>query len=226
MIFAYFAQMRFPWILSVVLCWAQTYHTAQNSLAREAMLAKLLELEALTGKDCQIQIGKAVGDLREHKLSIMRAMLEGKANSEVRILFRQGSKRMVFDAYLKEGQAEISWPLWEGSMEVILSAPGYLSVRYGQLITAGQALDFTDPKNLHPESGFVIIKGKAHLAAGDLGRLPDESRAIINAYDIELFYIAQKNQDLTADFNGDGRVDEADLALLMKNQNLLLQSEL
>ena len=159
----------------------------------------------------------------------IRAALEGKGDGPVEVRFRQGSKIVSLPAHLQKGQLWISWPVgWQGSAEIILSAPGYLPIRYKEAIRPGQAtrIDFTDPKALHPESGYVLMDGQAYLAAGDLGKLPDEAHPIINAYDIELFYIAQKNQDLKADFNGDGRVDEADFALLLKNQNLLLRSVL
>lgn len=159
----------------------------------------------------------------------IHAALEGKDDGLVEIHFRQGRHAVRVPVHLQKGTAEVSWPVgWQGPAEIFLLAPGYLPVRYRHPITPGQfiRLDLTDPKALHEGSGFVQIAGKAHLAAGDLGQLPDEAHPIINAYDIELFYIAQKNQDLKADFNGDGRVDEADFALLLKNQNLLLRTVL
>ncbi len=159
----------------------------------------------------------------------IHAALEAKANGLVEVHFRQGGQAVRVPAHLQKGTAEVSWPAgWMGPAEIILSAPGYLPIRYKETILPGQTtrLDLTDPKALHEKSSYVLIDGRAHLAAGDLGKLPDEAHPIINAYDIELFYIAQKNQDLKADFNGDGRVDEADFALLLKNQNLLLRTVL
>ncbi len=160
---------------------------------------------------------------------LLRAALEGKGDGEVSIIFRQGAYEVRFPARLSEGKAIITWPAgWQGPAEIILSAFGYLPLRYGQKVSPGKhtTLDFTDPRAIHAESGYALKDGKVYLAAGDLGQLPDEAHPIINAYDIELFYIAQKNQDLKADFNGDGRVDEADFALLLKNQNLLLRTVL
>ena len=159
----------------------------------------------------------------------IRAALEGKGDGPVEVTFRQGSRSIRMPAQLQKGLLHLSWPAnWQGPAEIILSAPGYLPVRYKHPISPGKPhyLDLTDPKSLHEGSSFVLIEGKAHLAAGDLGQLPDETHPIINAYDIELFYLAQKSQDLKADFTGDGRVDEADFALLLKNQNLLLRSVL
>jgi hypothetical protein len=159
----------------------------------------------------------------------IRAALEGKGDGPVEVTFRQGSRSIRMPAQIQEGLLHLSWPAhWQGPAEIILSAPGYLPVRYKHPISPGKPhyLDLTDPKSLHEGSSFVLIAGKAHLAAGDLGQLPDETHPIINAYDIELFYLAQKSQDLKADFTGDGRVDEADFALLLKNQNLLLRSVL
>jgi len=159
----------------------------------------------------------------------IHAALEGKGDGLVEVRFRYGAKIVSVPAHLEKRALQVSWPAgWIGPAEIILSAPGYLPLRYKETILPGQTtrLDFTDPKALHEKSSYVLIDGKAALAAGDLGQLPDEAHPIINAYDIELFYIAQKNQDLNADFNGDGRVDEADFALLLKNQNLLLRTVL
>lgn len=172
---------------------------------------------------CGLAVGWAQGRLE------IRAGLEGKSDGPVEVRFRYGSRMVSVSAYLEKGKFQIAWPAgWMGPAEIILSAPGYLPVRYKEAIFPGQTtrLDFTNPEALHEKSNCVLIDGRAFLAAGDLGQLPDEAHPIINAYDIELFYMAQKNQDLKADFNGDGRVDEADFALLLKNQNLLLRTVL
>ena len=172
---------------------------------------------------CGLAVGWAQGKLE------IRAALEGKGDGPVEVRFRYGSRIVSVPAQLEKGALQVSWPAgWLGPAEIILSAPGYLPIRYKEAILPGQTtrLDLTDPAALHEKSSYILIDGKAFLAAGDLGQLPDEAHPIINAYDIELFYIAQKKQDLKADFNGDGRVDEADFALLLKNQNLLLRTVL
>lgn len=134
----------------------------------------------------------------------------------------------VWQGQLIGGKAvfELSPPGIAG--EITLAAVGHLPVRLAQPIrlTPGVVLDFTDPKALHPKSGYVEKHGKACLAAGELGSLPDEPHPVINAYDYELFLKAMQSGDLRADFNGDGQVDARDADLLRKNQDKLLSTEL
>ncbi len=134
----------------------------------------------------------------------------------------------VWQGQLIGGKAVFALPSSELAGEISLAAVGHLPVRLAQPIrlTPGAVLDFTDPKALHPKSGYVEKQGKAYLAAGELGSLPDEPYPVINAYDYELFLKAMQSGDLRADFNGDGRVDARDAELLLKNQDKLLSTEL
>ncbi|MCS7153463.1 MAG: hypothetical protein N2253_01660 [Bacteroidia bacterium] len=156
----------------------------------------------------------------------VRALLEGRGEGEIVLHFLSSSGEKVVNTRLREGRAQIRLEKGFSFREVILRAEGYLPVRLLSNHTEGGLLDFTRPANLHPKSGYLIHQGKAILAAGELGSLPEETQPTINAYDIELFLQAHKRQDLRADFTGDGKVDEQDLKLLLKNQALLLRTEL
>lgn len=169
-----------------------------------------------------------VGGLWAQSPLLVLAKLEGGAAREGVIRFIQGKQVVTLPLLLRGGEAYVSWPSgWRGPAVVELAVPGYLPIRLAKPVTFGaKQLDFTQPQNLDPASGFVLIEGQAYLAAGDLGALPEERYPTINAYDLELFLTAHQNQDRRADFNGDGVVDEKDLAFLVKNQNVLLQSRL
>ncbi|MCS6895620.1 MAG: hypothetical protein NZZ60_05665 [Bacteroidia bacterium] len=157
---------------------------------------------------------------------VVRVLFEGKDKGEVELHFIYPSEKKVIRAFVSQGQAQISMSLSESLKEVVAYGVGHLPVRLMKISHTKRELDFTDPKNLHPNSGYILRQGRAYLAAGELGQLPEQPNPIINAYDVEMFLIAQKQQDLRADFNDDGRVDEGDFHLLVKNQNRLLQTEL
>ncbi len=163
----------------------------------------------------------------QHKFLVL-ARLEGEAAREGVICFTQGGRTIRLPIRIEAGQAQTTWPAgWQGPALIRLEVPGYLPVRLAAPVSpSAQVLDFTQPENLDSASGFVVSGDEAYLAAGDLGALPDERYPTINAYDLELFYLAHQSQDLRADFNGDRIVDEKDLSLLLKNQNQLLQSRL
>jgi len=159
----------------------------------------------------------------------VQALLEGgKAHSPVRVsVWAAGGEVVELSGTLHEGKAVL--PLARPMTGVVyLYVPGYLPVRTAGVVSLkpGVVLDFSHPQILHPKSGFVEKEGKAFLAAGELGSFPSEKNPVINAYDYELFLLAQKDQDLRADYTGDGRVDEKDLDFLLKNQTLLLRTEL
>lgn len=156
----------------------------------------------------------------------VRVLFEAKAEGEVELQAVYLSGKRVIKAFMRGGQAQLQLPARELPQEVILQAPGYLPIKLIHLSVEKQELDFTNPKHIHRGSGYILRDGRVYLAAGELGQLPEEPHPVINAYDIELFILAQKQQDLRADFNGDNKVDEADLQLLKKNQNLLLSTEL
>lgn len=160
----------------------------------------------------------------------VRALLEGRGGAgtlQVELRTRSGQVHRL-EGELKEGQATFPLPGKTFSGEVILSAPGYLPIRLAAplSLSAGSVVDFTNPKALHPKSSFVEKSGKAYLAAGELGALPDEPHPVINAYDYELFLQALQAGDKRADFNGDGQIDAADAEILLKNQGNLLTTEL
>ncbi|MCS7162112.1 MAG: hypothetical protein NZ958_02115 [Bacteroidia bacterium] len=156
----------------------------------------------------------------------VRAFLEGKEEGVVFLELRTAAGTFTLQSHLQKGCARFHLPVLTGLQEVILSAPGYLPLRHGQPVSLLQknVWDFTDPAALHPYSGFVEKDGKAYLAAGELGRLPSEAYPVINAYDIERFLEALRQQDLLADFDNSGRVDEKDYQLLLKNQARLLST--
>jgi hypothetical protein len=158
----------------------------------------------------------------------VRAALEAKAESPLFLVLKSGGKEWRFSGYLQGGQAHFDTPQLPLKGEVFLEAPGYLPLRYKEPIAlvSGGALDFTQAAFLHPRSAYVEKEGKACLAAGELGRMPGEPYPVINAYDIELFLQVQASQTPEADFNGDGQVDARDYELLLKNQALLLHTEL
>lgn len=160
----------------------------------------------------------------------VRALLEGRGGQgPIQVELRAPSEQVyVLRGELKEGQATFPLPEKNLTCEAVLSAPGYLPVRVAGPLTLldGSVIDFTDPKALHPKSAFVEKMGKAYLAAGELGALPDEPFPVINAYDYELFLQALQSGDSRADFNGDGKIDAADAQLLLKNQDKLLTTEL
>ncbi len=159
----------------------------------------------------------------------VQALLEGgKAYSPIRVSVQAADGEVIeLAGTLQGGKAVL--PLARPMTGVVyLYVPGYLPVRTagGVSLKPGMVLDLSYPQILHPKSGFVEKEGKAFLAAGELGSLPSEKSPVINAYDYELFLLAQKSQDLQADYNGDRRVDEKDLDFLLKNQTLLLRTEL
>lgn len=156
----------------------------------------------------------------------IRALLEGRGDREVVLRFLSSSGEKVVNTRLREGKAQVRLEENLSFKEVILQAEGYLPVKLFYNPTEGWLLDFTRPANLHSKSGYIIQQGRAVLAAGELGSLPEETQPTINAYDIELFLQAYRQQDLRADFTGDGKVDEQDFGLLLKNQALLLRTEL
>lgn len=157
----------------------------------------------------------------------VRALLEVRDAGDVKLHFvsRKGEEKTIFTT-LRAGGARVELPSGFLPSRVILSAGGHLPVVLVYEPEHGYRLDFTDPKRLHSKSAYVLRDGRAALAAGDLGALPGEPHPVINAYDIELFLQAEKAQDLRADFTGDGRVDEKDFQLLLKNQSQLLETEL
>ncbi|MCX8111943.1 MAG: hypothetical protein N3E49_01905 [Bacteroidia bacterium] len=157
----------------------------------------------------------------------VRAILEGQTTRPISLRFISELYTEEVSGTLQEGRALVSTKLVQSPKEVILSAPGYLPVRLIYPCGQGKVLDFSNPDCLHPNSAHILgPNGRAMLAAGELGSLPDNPRPVINAYDIELFLQAEKVQDTRADFNGDGRVDDQDFHLLLKNQALLLQTDL
>ncbi|MEN2992818.1 MAG: hypothetical protein ABDH91_04615 [Bacteroidia bacterium] len=156
----------------------------------------------------------------------VRAFLEGREDGIIFLELRTSAGTFTLQSYLQKGRARFHLPVLAGLQEAILSAPGYLPLRHGQPASLLQkkVWDFTEPGALHAQSGFVEKDGKAYLAAGELGRLPSEPYPVINAYDIERFLEALRQQDLSADFDNSGRVDEKDYQLLLKNQARLLST--
>ncbi len=159
----------------------------------------------------------------------VQAALEGSLNGPVEVVIKTGRQVYRLSGRLEGGNAE--WKLPAAPLEpaeVWIQSPGYLPLRYRHpLVGKGPfLLDFTRPENLHPHTSYVEKSGKACLAAGELGSLPDETHPVINAYDVELFLEAWKRQDKQADFDQDGAVTEKDYQLLLKNQNQLLSTQL
>jgi|GEM_PF-1304479 len=159
----------------------------------------------------------------------VQAALEGSPNGPIEVVVKAGSKAWLLSGQLEGGTAEwkLPAPLHEPA-EVWIRSPGYLPLRYRQPLKGPGPflLDFTRPENLHPHTSYVEKSGKACLAAGELGSLPDEAHPVINAYDVELFLEAWKQQDKQADFDQDGAITEKDYQLLLKNQNQLLSTQL
>jgi len=159
----------------------------------------------------------------------VQAALESSPNGPIEVVIKAGSQTWRLSGRLEGGTAEWKWPvaLLEPA-EVWIHSPGYLPLRYRYPLQGKGPflLDFTRPENLHPHTSYVEKAGKACLAAGELGSLPDEIHPVINAYDVELFLEAWKRQDKQADFDQDGAVTEKDYQLLLKNQNQLLSTQL
>lgn len=169
-----------------------------------------------------------VGIVLSQSLRVLAA-LESRQDAPIEVVLRAGSQEWRLLGQLESGTAEWKLPApLSRPTEVWIQSSGHLPLRYGKLIS-GQGpflLDFTRPENLHPHTGYVEKSGKACLAAGELGSLPDEPHPVLNAYDLELFLEAWKRQDLRADFDGDGAVTQKDHQLLLKNQNALISTEL
>lgn len=157
------------------------------------------------------------------------AALEAAQEAPIEVILRAGSHEWRFQGQLEGGTAEWKLPApLPQPAEVWIHSPGYLPLRYRQPLQGPGpfVLDFTRPENLHPRTSYVEKSGKACLAAGELGSLPEESHPAINAYDLELFLEAWKRQDPRADFDKDGSITEKDHQLILKNQNALLSTEL
>lgn len=154
----------------------------------------------------------------------IQALLEAKSEGPIEVSFRTPKGEVSSTGYLKGGEAEVQVSPPALPTEAVIYVPGHLPLRLIHI--EGTQLDFTDPKRLHPRCAYILKGGKAALVAGELGSLPDETHPIINAYDMELFLQMQPTQSLEADFNGDGRVDEQDMEILLKNQSLLFTTEL
>lgn len=156
----------------------------------------------------------------------VRALFQAKSDGPItlRLLSPEGEK--VISTMLQNGKAQIQLPQDFRFSRVILTAEGHLPLVFSPKAALQGVIDFTDPSLLHPQSAHVLVGEKAALAAGDLGRLPDDPYPVINAYDIELFLQAERTQDKRADFNGDGKVDTADFEILLHNQGKLLQTRL
>jgi hypothetical protein len=172
--------------------------------------------------------GLFIGYVWAQSFAVQVFLEGGKAYSPIQArVLGAGGEVLELSGTLSEGKAVFSLPRPVEGV-VCIYVPGYLPVRTRGAVSLrpGVVLDLAHSQNLHPQSGFVEKEGKVFLAAGELGSLPSEKHPVINAYDYELFLLAQKSQDLQADYNGDRRVDEKDLDFLLKNQTLLLRTEL
>lgn len=156
----------------------------------------------------------------------VRALFQAKSDGPIMLRLLSSDGEKVVSTTLRDGKAQIDLPQGFRFSQVVLIAEGHLPLVFSPKAALQGVIDFTDPALLHPQSAYVLVGEKAVLAAGDLGRLPDDPHPVINAYDIELFFQAERTQDKRADFNGDGKVDTADFEILLHNQGKLLQTRL
>ncbi|MCX7606216.1 MAG: hypothetical protein N2170_02975 [Bacteroidia bacterium] len=161
----------------------------------------------------------------------VRFLLEARQEAPFQLVLRTGERMLDLKGHLLSGKAtaELSVPSSLTSpAEALLFVPGYLPLRLAEPVQVeeGVILDFAQPQLLHRECGYVEKEGRAYMAAGELGSLPGEPYPVINAYDYELFLRALATQDSLADFNGDARVDVEDQKIILKNQSLLLHTNL
>ncbi|MGQ9864416.1 MAG: hypothetical protein ACUVRD_08070 [Bacteroidia bacterium] len=146
---------------------------------------------------------------------LCRARTQARDHFDAHLLLLSGKDTLRFPLAFKNARAEVRLPT--GVYTVVLQVEHHLPLIYkGPMRLPVKEIDFTRAEHLIPPFGKDTA-GRAFAYAGDWGSLPDESKRVINAYDVELFLQRLAVQDPGLDFNGDGVVDKKDYDIVLEN---------
>ncbi len=136
----------------------------------------------------------------------------GKNFSHAEVLyFKEGKVREIQQISLSGSKIKV-----RKNTQIAIKLPGHLP-----LIYVGKDLKIIDlTKSENVRGAYKIKNGKVCAVAGDFN-----NDYQINAMDLFLFQKYQKANNPLADLNGDGKINEKDLEIVMENNDNLYRTD-